>query len=533
MSNGATNFIDNYFIHKSLHANIEEMGRARFIVYALLFTSLFVTIYTISLEISDTELTILKKTCNILGATLGVFSIGVVKYKGDIKLAVALHLILGMCFVLVSSYYSGGIFTVDSFWFVLLAMISFMFVNRKAGVFMIFLCVGIYTSFYVLTKMGVRDFRADNLKLGLEYEYLNLIFLLLFACFLTYFYVNGLNRIRDELKNLKDRQVKNIDNKYRYITENANEIIALHNSDGKVTYVSPAVETILGFAPEELLGELYKEKIGVDKFVISKDAKQISCQNKNGKAVWLEITCNEINDEIGTGDAMISMAKDVTEKVLEDQKINQLREQVANDFHDEMGNKLAAITLNSNILSLKKKEDKEINSLLNKIEETSKALYQNSRDFIWSIDAKSDRLDEIFSYLRDFGEEFFGSLNISFITEAPKYSELDDLKMEMYSGRHIILIMKEAMTNAAKYSKAQKVVLRLSLDSRSVVIGLVDDGVGMDVNKVKKGKGIDSMKNRARMLGSELSIDSSAENGTKITLVCKLPKLVSGSPTIS
>lgn len=517
--------IDKIFIHSSLQDNQEEIGKARFIIYAMLFSSIFVSIYTFILEISDKEISVLKSICNYLGAGLGLLSILVIKYKGSIKIATGLNIILGTSFVIVSSFYTGGLYSVDSFWFIILAMVSFMFVNWKTGVFMVILCTSIITSYYVLAINNFRDFKFDNNQVGLEYEYLNLLFLLTFASLVTFFFVRGLNKIKSDLEKFKESQVKDIGNKYKYITENAGDIIALHKENIHTSFISPAATSILGFAQEELLGSKYLEIIGVENFV-SGQTTTFQTNDKLGNQIWLELSFNKIEDELKSGDIYISICRDVTKKINESKKIDDLREQIANDFHDEMGNKLASITLNSNILALRNQDDDlETLKLLSKIEETSKSLYQNSRDFIWSIDARSDRLDEIFSHLSDFGEDFFQSLPCNFLSESNKFPELQNHTLAMYSGRHIVLIFKEAFTNAAKYAEAKNIVLRFDLTDEGFKISLSDDGVGYDESIVKKGKGLNSISERAKVLGAKINISFKINEGTSITLECKLPKL--------
>lgn len=517
----AENFIDKYLIHKSLHDNIEELGRARFIVLIMIFSSVFVTVYTAALEFSGKEFTLVKTICNYLGTALGIFSVLTMKYSGNIKLAVALNLLLGTAFVVVSAYYSGGIFSVDSFWFVLLAMISFMFVGKKWGLIMVLVEIGILSSFYVASKLSYRNFWLDNQNSGIEYEYLNLIFLLLFGSLLIHFFMSGTGKIKAELDALKNLQVKDIGNKYKYITDNATDIIALHNKDGVSTYISPAISSILGASPSEMLGEKYANILDL-KNLSENRSKIIECTNKEGESVWLEIKYAVLDDDLSEGHAMISIARDVTSKILEDKKLESLREQIANDFHDEMGNKLAAITLNTNVLSLKLQENNDEFALLQKIEENSKSLYQNSRDFIWSIDPKSDKLDEIFFHLKDFAEDFLDLLPIKFECENPGIQTMGEIKFPMYWGRHIILIFKEGITNAVKHGKCNLITLKIELEANKIKIQLEDDGQGFNEATVKAGRGINSMKKRAMSIGCSLSIEST--KNTLVTFTGELPK---------
>ena len=512
--------LDQLLIHKKLHENFEELGKARFVIYALVSSSLFVAIYTLSLEFSDKELPLIKSIANYFGVGLGISCIIAIRRYGSISLAVMLNLILGAVFVVVSAYFSGGLLSVDIFWLIILTMISFLFVSPMSGLFMTGAMVVLMSVFYFAAVSGFRNYWADNQESGLLYEYLNLLFLLIFAALLVYFYVSGTTRIKKELTELKEKQIQNLGDNYKYITDNVTDIIAIHLMDGATTYISPAIEKVLGFKAADLLGKEYSRII---QFSPKASQKTISCVHKNGETIYLEVDYSNVTEELEGHRVIISIARNVTDKVLEDQKIGQLREQLANDFHDEMGNKLAAITLSSNLLSLQLSDDHSAKDTLSNIEETSKSLYQNSRDFIWSIESKSDRLDEIFFYLKDFAEDLLQNLPLTFRSEAPSVNQLSPHILQMYAGRHLVLIFKEAITNAIKHSQAKSILLKLSLSAEDFTLELQDDGIGFPEDQ-KKGKGLDSMQKRSERIACVLSFIST-NRGTTVQLTGKLPNL--------
>ncbi|MFM7024164.1 MAG: sensor histidine kinase [Flavobacteriales bacterium] len=209
--------------------------------------------------------------------------------------------------------------------------------------------------------------------------------------------------------------------------------------------------------------------------------------------------------------------KKQTQELIERTNMEKVRQQIARDFHDEMGNKLAAITLNSNLLSLSNTTDEKTKDILGKIEITSKVLYQSSRDFIWAIDTKSDDLSEVFDYLKDFGEDFYQSLHINFYTTTQPET-LPKLILPPYFGRHIIMLFKEAMTNAAKYSNCKRVDLSIGIRDNFVFIEVKDDGDGFDRSTIKKGKGLNNMQHRATQMQGDFNIISEIKRGTQIQL---------------
>jgi PAS domain S-box-containing protein len=516
-----TQKLDHFFIHPRLHNNIEEYGRARILLYAMLITTAFSASYSIYYESTHEHIHLVKHIANIVGALTGSIGIVLLKYLGKLKVTLFAVLVLANSLVFTSTFFSGGIYSVDLLWMVVITMIGFLFVGNKGGLILMCIALIYFVVFFVMENMGVHDFAKDSKDLGVGYKLYNLFFLLFLASFITYFFVSGAVKIKKELDELKERQVKSLDYKYRHITENANEIIALHNERGEVTFISAALKTILGYESEEMLGNKYTLLLGGQ---VSN--KEISCIAKDGKEVWLELSYNPIKDEIGSGEVFISMARDISAKVLENQKITQLRKQIANDFHDEMGNKLAAITLNSNILSIKTKGNEEVKDIIYKIENTSKSLYQHSRDFIWSIDAKSDELREIFSYLRDFGEDFFHSLPVNFLVDSKGFSEQEKIILPMYWGRHIILIFKEVLTNSAKHGQCKNIILMMTTEKNHFSITVKDDGKGISA-EAKAGKGLNSIRERAKSIHCDLKIESDT-SGTKISLTGELPKMGEG-----
>ena len=437
----------HYFIHPSLHQNIENYEKAKTAVHSYLLASFFISSYVIAFEFLDKDMSLIKSLCNYSGVVACISTLFLIKIRGSLLQSMYLHMFMFLFLIFTTAFYSGGIYSTDVFWIIIIPIFTFMYNDKKLGYLILIVSLLLFIILYYLEINQYRDFRNDNITIGVSYEFYNLIAILLFSSATTLFYVNSTEKIKNQLRILKEKEVRNIDTKFQYIIENANEIISLHNKFIEVTYISPSVKKILEYEPEELIGLNCRTIFGIEATEFNKPFIH-ECTTKTGKKVWLEITMNQIYDEIGSGDRFISLARDITASVLENKRINDLREQIAN--HDEIGNKLASITLNANILSVKTKDNTEINSLLTKIQETSKSLYQNSRDFIWSIDAKSDDLEEIYTYISDFGEDFFESLPINFVTESSAISTLENTKLPMYSGRHIILICTEAFTKRSR-----------------------------------------------------------------------------------
>jgi signal transduction histidine kinase len=77
----------------------------------------------------------------------------------------------------------------------------------------------------------------------------------------------------------------------------------------------------------------------------------------------------------------------------------------------------------------------------------------------------------------------------------------------------VFRIFQELMNNTIRHSQATELTLQLEYLPGLLQLTLTDNGVGFDVNS-RKGIGLTSMNNRARMISAELTIESEKSKGT-------------------
>jgi len=83
--------------------------------------------------------------------------------------------------------------------------------------------------------------------------------------------------------------------------------------------------------------------------------------------------------------------------------------------------------------------------------------------------------------------------------------------------------VQEALTNAAKHSKASRVWIRIARKNGTFCCSIEDDGVGFDVRAVqsdgkRRGLGLIGMQERLNAIGGALSIDSAGGRGTRLLI---------------
>lgn len=200
--------------------------------------------------------------------------------------------------------------------------------------------------------------------------------------------------------------------------------------------------------------------------------------------------------------------------------LKEVRKNVARDFHDELGNKLASIAITSNLLldSEYSSNEKNKQKKLHQIKKDADFLYSGMKDFVWSLDHKNDDLYQLQMYLNDFGENLFSNSPISFYS-IHNLSE-EKTPLPYYWSKQLVLIFKEAMTNTLKHSNASKVFLKFSLKDQTLKIILHDNGIGFDSQTQKRINGIQNMMHRANTLNQILHIESN--DGVTITFIGNL-----------
>lgn len=106
-----------------------------------------------------------------------------------------------------------------------------------------------------------------------------------------------------------------------------------------------------------------------------------------------------------------------------------------------------------------------------------------------------------------------GEIAAEFETEGDFSDLSDDAQLVVYR------VAQEALSNAARHSAAERVDVRLRRrGDGGVELTVADDGRGFAFAEAERGLGIGGMRERALLVGGELTIESRPERGTKVRL---------------
>ncbi|MCE7064616.1 histidine kinase [Dyadobacter sp. CY326] len=193
-------------------------------------------------------------------------------------------------------------------------------------------------------------------------------------------------------------------------------------------------------------------------------------------------------------------------------RMQQVRNRIAADLHDEVGSNLNSIAIFVEVL--RKKAPPEMLPVLEKIITNSKESVALMQDTVWTINPKNDNIQKLFDRMESFASGMLSSREIGFDFKVE--TDLGQVNFTMDQRKSVYLIFKEAINNVVKHAEASMVKVRVSRSKDVIQIGIEDDGKGFDMSEERDGNGLFNFKERALEAGIELLIESESGKGTRL-----------------
>ncbi len=198
--------------------------------------------------------------------------------------------------------------------------------------------------------------------------------------------------------------------------------------------------------------------------------------------------------------------------------VERVRTQIATDLHDDLGQNLSRIAILSEVAKRAPNSDVK---RLDEIADTARALADAAGEIVWAIDPRRDDLETLLARLQRSSEELLTERGVGWRFELGPGASAISLPPE--ARRHLYLVLKEAIHNAARHSGAGLVELSLRRNGRDLVAEVRDDGRGFveppaGEPSSRSGSGLLNMRQRAEQLGAALEIRPRETGGTVVRL---------------
>jgi two-component system sensor histidine kinase UhpB len=187
------------------------------------------------------------------------------------------------------------------------------------------------------------------------------------------------------------------------------------------------------------------------------------------------------------------------------------RARVARDLHDEVNQSLTGL-----LLRLEAAREAAPPELEAELEETKSLANQAMRELLsLARQLRPTALDDLGLAAAIAGqvEQVSRSGPAATLVEEGDFSDLgSDAQLVVYR------VAQEALSNAARHSGAERIAVDLRRVGEGVELDVADDGRGFAFEESERGLGIAGMRERALLLGGDLTIESGPGSGTTVRL---------------
>jgi two-component system, NarL family, sensor histidine kinase UhpB len=334
-----------------------------------------------------------------------------------------------------------------------------------------------------------------------------------------------------------EKALKEAEEKYRGIFENAMEGIFQTTVEGRFLTANPALARMFGYeSPEELLAnvsdvgdQLYVEpeqQTEFDRLMREHGAVsgfEVQIYRKDGSTVWVSANARAVRDATGELVGYEGTVEDITERKRAETALREIREaerrRIARDLHDEAMQDLAYVLQSMQLARMTSGDGGSNGGLKQEIVALRRAI-AGLRNAVYDLrlGSSQDRsflqsLESLVELNRQMAPERALELSVEdgFPTELA-----DDARVEL------LRIVQEALVNVRRHSGASRACVTLWRKEDEIWVEVEDDGRGFDPGR-DAGTGLTGMRERAYALGGKLEVQSEPEKGTRVRFRVALP----------
>ena len=323
----------------------------------------------------------------------------------------------------------------------------------------------------------------------------------------------------------------------RAIVETAVEGIITIDERGIVELFNPAASDIFGYPPEEVIGqnvnmlmpfpycdqhdEYLANYLRTGQSKIIGFGSEIIGRRKDGSLFPMDLSVGEVR--IGERRLFTELVRDISERRQLEQAVaaaaEQERARIARELHDGLGQQLGGLLFLMNGLSrdLQSANSPQAETASQLSKELATAITQ-ARNLAHELYAVPPQPDGLVQALENLAERVATERGI----ECAFAGETSVLVHNQFAASHLYRIAQEGVQNALKHSRATRIDLELTQQPASVELKVCDNGIGFPTQQNSRGLGLHTMKQRARLIGGRLIVQTNPDGGVEI--VCTVPK---------
>ncbi|WP_200979300.1 ATP-binding protein [Echinicola sp. 20G] len=346
---------------------------------------------------------------------------------------------------------------------------------------------------------------------------------------------------------------------YEILSENTGDILMLCSPDLKVTYVSPSVEKVIGYQPDDIVGRMLWEFFDFEKEVFQEvgTEKVLKVKHKDGRrTVILEFLLKDMG-YAGTMVGFLGTFRNVTERetalmslrknLHKERELSQLKSRFIRMTSHELRTPLTTLLSSAELMGVlidgfkddepikhkMKNHTQKMSNQINRLMRLINDILILEKNTAGKDQIKKEHID-IIAYLKEIIENDFKLED----NEANIVLDFPLQERQVYSDPVWLgYIVKNILENAIKYSKstAERPILGLKYEEEVFKIEVRDFGIGIPLEDQKyifgsffrgknasnirgAGLGLNIVKEFVDRLGGEIGFTSCEKDGTMFTV---------------
>jgi signal transduction histidine kinase len=197
------------------------------------------------------------------------------------------------------------------------------------------------------------------------------------------------------------------------------------------------------------------------------------------------------------------------------------RVRIARDIHDGLGSQLTQLVLCGEVMQREHPDDSPAHAQLNQLCLLGREVSLAMDEVVWTVNARRDTLRDFVSYVCKYAQNFLEATPIRCRLDVEL--GLPDTMFDLPVRRNLFLAVKEALNNAAKYSAAKELFLRIYRQGPNLVVEVEDNGQGFDPEKVDvERNGLTNMCHRMAEVGGNCELFAQTGSGCRLTFTVPL-----------
>lgn len=204
-----------------------------------------------------------------------------------------------------------------------------------------------------------------------------------------------------------------------------------------------------------------------------------------------------------------------TQRKLQELAVVEERNRLARDLHDSVKQQVFAISMQLSAARISLKEDDKAYPSVAQAEKLAQQAGAELTTLIHQLRPPALKKKSLVEAIKAHVDDWIHQTDIE--TEM----DVSEVSVNPESEQALFRVLQEALANVTRHSQANKVWVRLRSENDHVALTIEDNGTGYDAERIVKGVGLDSMKERLAAVSGSLEVSSLQSQGTKVTAIVR------------